>query len=270
MVAPAGPRPCRYTYLVGASLLALVTVAVVLGGASCGPREGGTASPGPSPDQHAEEKGDASTEETTFAYRSTPAYTKPRTVSSSASAATGSPSPSAPSTGRDSWAQQAGHHYRVSLSTLTDALHRFDTTHERTGEDYSAIVEDQLTLQAAAQGFRSLDPPPELEEANGYLLEASDSLYNLSYDLPDAYNSFYPSDWVDEVAEEVLPAVEKLDAANRSARERGVELDPHSEVPNPIAVGRLFLRLAVKSEALERHEKPAKAKGCSEENPCPI
>jgi hypothetical protein len=75
---------------------------------------------------------------------------------------------------------------------------------------------------------------------------------------------------LDEVAEEVLSAVEKLDAANRSARERGVTLDPHSEVPDPIEVGRLFLRLAAKSEALERHEKPAKAKGCSKEDPCPI
>jgi hypothetical protein len=78
------------------------------------------------------------------------------------------------------------------------------------------------------------------------------------------------TDRPDEVAEEVLSAVEKLDAANRSARERGLDLDPHSEVPDPIEVGRLFLRLAAKSEALERHEKSAKAKGCSEEDPCPI
>jgi hypothetical protein len=272
-VAPAGTRPCRYTVLVRArffALVALVTVAMVVGGASCGSREGGTASPGPTPDQRAEEKGDASTEETTFAYRSTPEYTNPGTVSSSANAVTASPSTSAPSTGQDSWAQQAGHHYRVSLSTLTDALHRLDPTHERIGEDYSAMFEDELSLQAAAQGFRSLDPPPELEEANGYLREASDSLYNLSYDLTGAYNSFYPSGRLDAVAEEVLSAVEKLDAANRSARERGVDLDPHSEVPDPIEVRRLFLRLETKSEALERREKLPKPKGCSEEDPCPI
>jgi hypothetical protein len=193
----------------------------------------------------------------------------PGSVSSSASAVTGSPSTSGPSTGRDLWAQQAGHHYRVSLSTLTDALRRLDPTHERMSEDYSAMVEDQLTLQAAAQGFRSLDPPPELEEANGYLLEASDSLYNLSYDLTDAYNSFYPSGRLDGVAEEMLPAVEKLDAANRSAREHGVDLDPHSEVPSPPEVRRLFLRLEAKSEGLERREKLPNPK-CNEGEFCPI
>jgi hypothetical protein len=193
----------------------------------------------------------------------------PGSVSPSASAVTGSPSTSGLSTGRDLWAQQAGHHYRASLSTLTAALHRLDPTHERMDEDYSAMVEDQLTLQAAAQGFRSLDPPPELEEPNGYLLEASESLYNLSYDLTDAYNSFYPSGRLDGVAEEMLPALEKLDAANRAARERGVELDPHSEVPSPIDVRRLFLRLAAKSEGLERREKLPNPK-CKEGDFCPI
>ncbi len=272
---PAGARTLRPTFFgrAGVIAVALTMIVVALGGVACGTSDGGSR-PSSDGDDRADrtirERSDTPAEDT-LAYGSTPGYTSPQSAPPGATTTvSASPSASNRSTGQDAWTEQAGYHYRASLGALEDALRRLDPTREVTGEDFSAITQDELALRAAAQGFRSVDPPSGLREAHNHLLEASEGLSNLSYELTEAANSFYPTDRLDDVAEEIEMVLPELDAAEQSARQAGIELDPRSEAPTPEEVGELYLRLVAKSESLERYDTLLEQTGCSEEDPCPI
>lgn len=269
----AGARRCTlYKPARHVMAMALIVILAALGGAACDSGGVGSRAPGRDGDadrtkRSAPERG-GSVEENTIAdgraSEQRPETTFPGTT------VLASRGPSDRSSERQSWAEQAGQHYRASLGAIEDTLLRLDPSSEVTDEDLAAIMRNELVLRAADRAFRAAVPSPELEEANGHLLEASAGLSDLSYELTEAANSFYPSDRLDDVAEEIALVLGELDAADAAAREQGTELDPRSEAPTPEEVGELFVRLGAESDALERYDTLPEQTGCGEEDPCPI
>ena len=229
----------------------LVSALVVGASASCGTPGTSDAGPGGNPftgrettvEEKADNPGSYAVEETTGGFE----YTSEEDT-------TGTSGFYAVEAG--SWEDSARAHYVSSLLALRDTLGRFEPDDSPwTDEKDSAQSADGELFRSNLERFRdqTVTAPPELEEADAYLLRALQGLKivgdNLTSVTPDIAG-------MDETQlGNISSVLDDLREADELATQRGVTLDPDAEAPEPSELEALVdERLAQRAEVISDYE----------------
>ena len=155
-----------------------------------------------------------------------------------------------------SWEDSARAHYVSSLLALRDTLNRFEPDDSPwTGQKDVAQSDDGELFRSNLERFRdqTVAAPPELEEADAYLLRALQGLKvvgdNLTSVTPDIAG-------MDETQlRNISSVLGDLREADDLATQRGVPLDPNDEAPDPSELEALVdERLAQRAEVVSDYE----------------